>query len=64
MKKCLLDAIVAVLHIYQRFLLEKQILKSPKWVRPRDVYGDKLWDVPGTSAGSRSYKFKFSSEAY
>ena len=47
------------------FLLEKQIFKSSKWERPRDVYGTQLRDVPGTkwwdvletSAGRRSYLF-------
>ena len=47
------------------FLLEKQICKSPKQGRPRDVYGTYLWDVPGTrwwdvlgkSPGRRSYMF-------
>ena len=70
-KKCFLDAIVFVLHIYYCFLLEKQIFKSSKWGRPRDVYGTqlrdvpgtKLWDVLGTSAERRSYMlFKFNSE--
>ena len=30
------------------FLLEKQICKSSKWGRPRDVYGTQFRDVPGT----------------
>ena len=64
-KKVFLDAIILVLHIYYRFLQEKQIFKSAKWKRPGDIYGTHLWDVPdtkwsdvlGTSAGHRSYMF-------
>ena len=64
-KKVFLDAIILVLHIYYRFLQEKQIFKSAKWERPGDIYGTHLWDVPdtkwsdvlGTSAGHRSYMF-------
>ena len=73
MKKVFLDAIVLVLHICYIFLLEKQICKSSKWGRPRDVYGTQLpdvpgargWDVLGTSPGRWSYMFfKFNSETY
>ena len=42
MKKVFLDAIVLALHIYYRFLLEKQIFKSSKWESPRDVNGTQL----------------------
>ena len=64
-KKVFLDAIILVLHIYYHFLLEKQIFKSSKWERPRNIYGTHLWDVPGTkwwdvlgtSARHRSYMF-------
>ena len=60
-------------HLLLFFLLEKQIFKSSKWGRSRDVYrtqlrdvqGTKWWDVPGMSAGRRSYMFfKFNSETY
>ena len=54
-KKCFLDAIVLVLHICYCFLLEKQIYKSFKRGRPRDVYGTKLRDVLGT----RSWELSF-----
>ena len=73
MKKCFLEAIFFALHIYFRFLLEKQTFKSSKWGQPRDVYGTQLRDVPRnkgwevlrTSAGCRSYMFfKFNSETY
>ena len=73
LKKGFLDAIVFILHIYYCFLLEKQIFKSSKWGRPRDVYGTQLrdvsgtewWDVLGTSAGRRWYMlFKFNSKTY
>ena len=47
-KRCFLDAIVLVLHIRYCFLLEKQICKSSKGGRPRDVYGTQFRDVPGT----------------
>ena len=47
-KKCFLGAIVLVLHIYYCFLLEKQICKSSRWGRPRDVYRTQLQNVPGT----------------
>ena len=72
-KKCFLDAIVLVLHICYCFLLEKQICKSSKWGRPRDVYGTQFRDVPGTrwwdvlgkSPGRRSCMFfKFNWETY
>ena len=43
-----LDAIILVLHIYYHFLLEKQIFRSSKWERPRNICGTHLWDVPGT----------------
>ena len=52
MKKVSLDAIVLVLHIYYCFLLEKQIFKSSKWRRPRDVYGTQLRDVLGRNDGT------------
>ena len=72
-KRCFLDAIILVLHICYYFLLEKKICKCTKWGRPRDVYGTKLRDVPGTrwwdvlgmSPGRRSYMFfKFNSETH
>ena len=55
------DAIVLVLHIYYCFL-EKQVFKSSKSGRPRDVYriqfrdvqGTKWWEVLGTSTEHRS----------
>ena len=47
-KKCFLDAMIFVLHIYDCFLLEKQLFKSSKYGRPQDVYGTQLRDVPGT----------------
>ena len=37
-KKCFLDATAFVLHNYYCLQLEKQIFKSCKWGRPRDVY--------------------------
>ena len=64
-KRCFLDAIVLVLHIRYCFLLEKQICKSSKWGRPRDVPGTRWWAVLGTSPERRSYMFfKFNSETY
>ena len=48
-KKCLLNAIVFVLHIYYCFWLEKQISKSSKWGRPRDIYRAQLREVLGTN---------------
>ena len=48
MKNVFLDAIVLFLQIYYCFLLEKQIFKSSKWGRPRDVYGTQLREVSGT----------------
>ena len=42
LKKCFLDAIVFVLHIYYCFLLEKQIFKSSKWGRLRDPVAERL----------------------
>ena len=33
------------LHVYYCSLLEKQIFKSSKWGRPRDVYGNQLQDI-------------------
>ena len=64
-KKCFLYAIVLSYTSITFFLLEKQIFKSSKWGRPRDVYGTQLqdvlgtrWrDVLGTSAGRQSYMF-------
>ena len=47
-KKSFLDAIALALHICYRLLLEKQICKSSRWGRPRDVYGTHLRDVPET----------------
>ena len=47
-KKCFLDATVLVLHIYYCFLLRKQMFKSSKWRRPRDLYGTQLLEIPGT----------------
>ena len=48
-KKCFLDAIVFVLHIYYFFLVEKQkLFKSSLWESPLDVYGTQLQDVLGT----------------
>ena len=45
-KKCFLDAIVFVLHIYYFFLVEKQkLFKSSLWESPLDVYGTQLQDV-------------------
>ena len=73
MKKCFFDPIVLVLHICYYFLVEKQICKSSKWGRQRDVYGtqlrdvpvNRLWDVLGTSPERRSHMlFKFNSETY
>ena len=73
MKKVLLDAIVIALHIYSCFLLEKQICKSSKWVRPQDpVAGHpsdqmmrRFGDVLRTSPGRWSYMFlKFNSGTY
>ena len=73
MKNVFLNAIVLALHICYCFLLEKQLFKSSKWGRPRDVYGTQLRDVPGTrwwdvletSLGRRSYMFfKFNSETH
>ena len=64
---------VLVLHISYCFLLEKQILKSSKWGRPRKVYriqlrdvpGAKWWDVLATSGTSVIHViFKFNSEIY
>ena len=72
-KKVFLDAIVLVLHTCCCFLLEKQICKSSKCGRPRDLCGTQLgdvpgtkwWDVLGTSPGHRSSMFfKFNSETY
>ena len=39
-----LDAIVFVLHIYYRFLLQKQIFKSCKWERLWDPVAGRPWD--------------------
>ena len=52
MKKVFLDALVFVSHIYFCFLLEKQIFKSSKWGRPRNVYGTQLRDVWGPNDGT------------
>ena len=50
LKKCFLDAIVFVLHIYYCFLLEKQIFKSSKWGRLRDSVVER----PGNQTMERS----------
>ena len=64
-KKGFIDEIVLYFHIYYCVLLEKEIFKSSKWERPREVYGTylrdvpraKLWNALGTSTRVRSYMF-------